>query len=482
MKRMVSLRTILVILFTIGTLYASHPASAAATIAVTTTTDSLAEDGLCSLREAVISANTDTATGNCPAGNGADVIVFDASLPDPAVFSLTLTGANEDSAATGDLDLTGALHIQGAGTERIVIDGNGTDRVFDIRPGATVTISGVTVRNGNPGSGANGGGVIVTGGTPRAKLTLLNSVVTGNTAVIGGGIQNAGNGATAVIQDTQVVSNSAVTSGGGIANSGDLTILNSTLAQNQARSGGGIEHSGFSLKLTNVTVSGNSVSDNGGGLYNRGDAILLNVTFHGNTASGPDTGGNLFNDNASLAVKNSILAASNADGNCFNNEGTMVSQGNNLESGDTCGFHAGGDLINTDPMLGPLQDNGGFTLTHALLAGSPAIDAGTNNGCPSTDQRGVSRPVDGELDGTLTCDIGAYEFDAVTNTPTASPTAHPTDSPTPTLTALAPTATHTPTSTPITPTPTPPTTPCAGAVLPLVFLLLFVYQSGLAKK
>lgn len=446
----------------------SGPVFAASAIPVTTTVDILADDGQCSLREAVIAANTDTAVGGCPAGSGVDVITFDPSLATPAVFTLGLTGANEDGAATGDLDITGILTIQGVDASQIIIDGNKTDRIFDIRPGATVTISGIAIQNGNPGSGANGGGIIVNGGTPRTKLTLLDSVVTSNTATIGGGIHNAGNGATAVIQDTQIISNFAATSGGGIANSGNLTLLNSTLTQNQARTGGGIEHFGFSLNLTNSTVSGNKASDNGGGLYNRGDTIILNSTFSGNTASGPDTGGNIFQDTASMAIKNSIVADSDTDGNCFRNEGFLISQGNNLDSGNTCGFNGDGDRINTDPLFGPLQNNGGFTWTHALFAGSPAIDAGTNNGCPSDDQRGFFRPVDGDLDGTAACDIGAYEFQPITPSATPSQTPRPIDTPTPTP-LQPPTTTKTSTPVPPIPTPAPPTPPClnigAGMIL-----------------
>jgi uncharacterized repeat protein (TIGR01451 family)/CSLREA domain-containing protein len=493
-KRQVSLITTLVVVLVAATMVLVMPAQADSTITVTTTSDVVASDGLCSLREAIVAANTDSAFHGCPAGSGADTVVFSPGLPQPATFVLTTSGANEDAASTGDLDVVGTLTINGAGLENTILDGNGSDRVFDIQPGAHVTISGVTIRNGDAGAGLGGGikvlgaltlsnssvesnlgggignvggsltlsnvkvtnntgdygirnqnqaafsfaGGLVSGnqgggiynatssatlsalsivnniggggvyntGASLTHLTISQGTVMTNTATSGGGIFNEGVGAIIDIHDTRISGNQAGAAGGGVFNNGIMTINSSLIDHNQARSGGAIEHFGGTLHLTNDTLSGNTAGDNGGGLYNLGNATLTNVTLSSNTASGPDTGGNIFNDEAQLAIGNTIVAYSEVDGNCFNSAGFIHSLGHNLDSANTCGFSAVGDRVNTDPLLGPLQDNGGDTPTHALLTGSPAIDQGDNASCPATDQRGIPRPQG------IACDIGAYEAGA----------------------------------------------------------------------
>src|SRR5439155_22233245 len=114
--------------------------------------------------------------------------------------------------------------------------------------------------------------------------------------------------------------------------------------------------------------------------------------------------------------------------------GSITSAGHNLSSDGSCGLAGAGDLQKVDPKLGELADNGGPTQTHALLAGSPAIDAGDNASCPGTDQRGTARPVDGNSDGVAVCDIGAFEAPAGTTLPTASPTPQATPPPNPAAT------------------------------------------------
>jgi len=211
------------------------------------------------------------------------------------------------------------------------------------------------------------------------------------------------------ISSSSFISNSAGLYGGGLANDTSGTwITGTTFFSNTAAGNGGGINSNGSLTMTNSTLSGNHSQSNGGGLGWGPGAVLtlLNDTIVSNTAS--TQGGNIYAGGvptASINLKNTLVAFG-APNNCDN---VVVSQGHNLESANSCGFTAGGDLRNTNPKIGPLQDNGGPTLTHALLAGSPAIDAGTNSGCPATDQRGVVRPLDGNADGHKVCDIGAFE-------------------------------------------------------------------------
>ncbi len=400
----------------------------AATITVNTADDELNVDGDCSLREAIQAANSDAAVDACTAGSGADTIDVPAGTYTLSIARDQTPNDNED----GDLDITGDLTITGAGAATTIIDGAGLDKLFHIDPlpsaGITVEISGLTIQNGsslvaggirNSGtltltsSTVNGnssvflgGGGIVNGGT----LTLINSTVSGNFSNdFGGGISN-GFGASATLTNSTVSGNTA-DEGGGILNSGTLTLTSSTVSGNTASGfgGGGISNvSAGTLTLNNSTVNGNTASAFvGGGIVNSGTLTLNSSTVSGNTASA--FGGGIRHTGGSTSLKNTIVANSTAGGDCF---GSITSAGHNLDSDGTCSFTATGDLQNTDPMLGPLADNGGPTFTHALLAGSPAIDAGSPD-CPppDTDQRGVARPQG------AACDIGAYEFE-----PTVTPT------------------------------------------------------------
>jgi hypothetical protein len=213
-------------------------------------------------------------------------------------------------------------------------------------------------------------------------------------------------------------------SGGGIANKGTLTLNNSTLGGNTisgTTAGGGIYNSG-TLVVNNSTISGNLLVNpptrfisSGGGIYNSGHVTISSSTFASNAAQ---AGGNIFGCqvpdcgvSAPVVLKNSIIANSLSGGNCH---GAIVSLGYNLSSDSTCKINSTGDMINTDPILGSLQHNGGPTQTMALPQGSPAVDAGNPSGCTDslghllkTDQRGKPRP---DAEDTAGCDIGAYEY------------------------------------------------------------------------
>jgi hypothetical protein len=158
----------------------------------------------------------------------------------------------------------------------------------------------------------------------------------------------------------------------------------------------------------NSTFSNNSANGGGGIAFlstEEGTGTVHNSTFSGNSTFG--TGGGIWNG-GTLTLVNTILANSTSGGDCFNDDGsTLIPKGVNLVQDGSCGASADPAHFRTgDPLLGPLANNGGPTQTHALLVGSPAIDAAEDSLCPATDQRGVARPQGAK------CDIGAFELAA----------------------------------------------------------------------
>ena len=305
----------------------------------------LDDSGDGSLRKAIEDAN---------ANMGADTITF------------SVTGTNFLSSELPAI--TGELAIDGPGATSLTINGNNSFRVFLIESGATVTISGLTIRNGHAASGEGGG--ILNEGT----LAVTNSVVSGNSAEgpgIGGGILNRG----ALTITNSTVSGNSASGGGGIENRGTLTITNSTVSGNSASGGGGIGNGG-TLTIINSTVSLN-VALVGGGIGNGGRLTITKSTISGN--SGGDGGGGILNGLGSLTVniKNSIVANSLSGGDCWIFTGTINAFGTNFDSDSTCpGFtHKTPAELN----LGPLALNApGTTATHALGPESVAIDAVTD--------------------------------------------------------------------------------------------------------
>jgi hypothetical protein len=244
---------------------------------------------------------------------------------------------------------------------------------------------------------SNGGGGIFTHDTTTVNLCTFRGNRAG-TGGMGGALYNDYYSDLSV-EDSMLENNSAPGGqGGGIYNTGNLFMVKDTLTGNSASSGmgGGVANAiSGTLIVENSTFSDNFGGTAGGGIISGGDATVTNCTFYNNTAGGLVNG-----YYKTINVKNTIIA----NNTVYNCSGEITSLGYNLEDANTCTFTSTGDLIQTNPLLGPLADNGGPTLTHALMIGSPAINAGTNIGCPPTDQRGIVRPLLG------TCDIGAFEF------------------------------------------------------------------------
>lgn len=262
--------------------------------------------------------------------------------------------------------------------------------------GGVVTITSSAINYNQSGYDSVGTGLSNING----RMSIDNSSITGNFYNTpygygeGGGIQN-GN-AYLTINNTRIVSNTTRNYGGGMYNAGSsvVTITNSLIQGNQALllGHGVMNDRGAVLALINVTFENNNFANSGNGL-GPAYASLLNVTVAGD-------GSEFTNWDGIVTMKNTLMAG-NQPNNCYY---SFVSLGHNLDSGNSCGFNATGDISNTAPLLGPLQDNGGPTPTHALLPGSPAINAGANSNCPLTDERGITRPQAG------VCDIGAYEY------------------------------------------------------------------------
>ncbi|MCX7771093.1 MAG: CSLREA domain-containing protein, partial [Proteobacteria bacterium] len=362
--------------------------ASAATITVTTTTDELNVNSQCSLREAITNINNGaTIYNDCvPSGTYGE---SDTIIVPEGEYIISIGGIREDNNETGDFDITSSLSIVGAGAKKTIINANNKDRVFHILSG-TVSISGVMIKNGLiswPGAWNGGGGIL-----NQSTLTITNSIISNN------------------------VLHGDATCGGGIYNGGTLFITDSTITGNVATGwwgcGGGGIYNGGTLSVNNLTIYKNSEfgysNHGGGGILNNGTANISNSTIVRNESrNGWNYSGGIYNM-GSLTITNTIVANQVSGSDCDGDP--ISSNGYNIESRTSCGFTNTGDMQNKDPLIGPLQDNGGPTLTAALLLGSPAIDAGNPLNCPSTDQRGFFRPIDGDSDGNAICDIGAFEY------------------------------------------------------------------------
>jgi len=318
------------------------------------------------------------------------------------------------------------IHGNPATIQRSTAGGTPTFRIFYINSGANVTLSRLTMSNGN--LVAHGGAIYSDAETADTALTITNCFISGNTGDYGGAIYNDGYNdtpgpttATLTIINSIISGNHGTQYGGGIWNDGSfghvaLTIANSTFSLNSATlDTGAIQHDAFmgtaTGSITNCTFSQNSAGRNGGAVYIDGEegSAMLSIsscTFSQDSAS--NGGGGIYvsgaGGTAALQLTNNILKTGASGTNIVNDAGAITSQGHNLSSDNGGGYLTGaGDQINTDPMLEPagLQNNGGPTPTIALQAGSPAINAGDPN-APPRDQRYYIR--------SGAPDIGAFEF------------------------------------------------------------------------
>jgi hypothetical protein len=251
---------------------------------------------------------------------------------------------------------------------------------------------------------------------------VSDSTIRDNDADYGLGVFN-GIRSTLTVRDSTIDGNTnpaLLFSGGGLYNAGTAEITESAITKNLNAAGGGIYNSG-TLGLTNVTLSGNGAGELGGGIQNAGTVTLNYVTMVDNSSLDDSS---ISSFAGSVTVSNSVLQARfDIDPHpCVG----ITSLGHNISDHATCAPAPSDLLLDEDELLlGPLADNGGPTQTHALLAGSPAIDAADDATCPAADQRGVGRPIDGDGDGVAVCDIGAYEVAEPGPEGTPSPTVLP---------------------------------------------------------
>ena len=391
----------------------------AATFVVNTTTDAVdvdpgdgvcsTESDSCSLRAAIQEAN---------ALEGADLITVPAGI-----YSLTIEGAGEDDGATGDLDILDDVVIEGLGATQTVLDAAGLDRYFDapsVSVAVSITIRSLTIQNGAAKTVPDGGGAIQ---VQNGSLTLEDVGLFRNTTANGnGGAVNIPRGGSLVVSGSVIRLNEAHT-GGGINSGVETTISQTTIADNSARLGGGVQVADAPLVADSVTISGNTAEDTGGGLQVfRSEMHISNSTISRNQAGGPSKGAGVHVSSGLSTLRHvtivdntngfglsgpftdvlleNVIIANNPSGDC-DERVRIEAVGRNLDSDRSCGF-----AITADPLLGPLSYEGGQTWVRVPMPGSPAVDAAIGCAGLATDQRGHAHP-----DGRA-CELGAVEVAA----------------------------------------------------------------------
>jgi len=397
--------------------------SQAASININSLADTSGSSSICTLRDAIASANADKAVGGCSAGSGSDTLLLSSDL------------SRQTLSLTSELPtVTSSVTVDGKGNN-ITISGGNQHRIMSVDNGDLTLKDKLRLENGHASD--SGGAILVKSGS----LTLNGVSLIGNSASEDGGGIFSNAGCTVIIGDSilsenvsnkygggvfslgkvgiidSVLSNNGATLGGGgvSAASGVVTISNSTLFSNSANDGGGVLSAFGNVIISNSTLSNNIAASSGGGIISGGVTTISNATFSKNSAS--NGGGIRFlgeTEGSAFALVNSIVSGSSAvSGSGFRSEGNLFGS-NQLSSSEALkGFSpsktdivATSDKLNIqlDQIVEPLASNGGSSFTHALPADSPAVDNGVNANCEAKDQRGEPRLLDDE-----SCDIGAFE-------------------------------------------------------------------------
>ncbi len=355
-----------------------------------------APSGACTLRAAIQEANA----------QDQHIMIF---LEDRE-YTLSMGGAPEDGAATGDLDiLNSPTVVIGAGAAETTIRTVLNERVFDVRATGELVLADVTVQEG---LADRGGGIRNLG-----RLIMERVTVQQNLATFGGGVYH--DGVVLIVAASTIAWNGGQI-GGGIALYGLARIDGSTIHDNLGRSGGGIfGGSEGESTLVNVTISGNRASQTGGGIQVNERTVIRSSTITGNVAD--DFGGGIDARFADVPVElaSSIVAGNGAGGESPDCDGDVTLDGPNLIQDATgCTFAGDVGLALTGVVAGlePLASSGGSVPTHGLVSTSPAVDAGPAGGCVDeggdpldVDARGEPRGADGLCDGVARCDLGAFE-------------------------------------------------------------------------
>jgi fibronectin-binding autotransporter adhesin len=320
-------------------------------------------------------------------------------LPLGVSKNLTFTGAGAFS-TTVEVGSGTVFTINGGVTctiQQMLIQG-GTTR--GINNNGALTVRSARVSNNN--SSGNGGGIYNIGTLTMSRVTLSR-----NHASKGGGVYN---NASAFLNKVYIAANSSAAGAGIFNNSGgSLTLVNSTVAGNQY---GGIENDG-TLTITNSTISGNKYPGSpGAGLYEvTGASATLRYVTLAQNGDPTHTNQAVYSTGGHVTFSNSIISANGLSPQCGAQKLGLYSDGGyNIYPDQSCGFFIGSGSVIAAAKLLNLTFNGGTTPTHALQSTSPAIDRVPVSRCIATDQRGVARPIDGNLDGVAKCDSGSYEY------------------------------------------------------------------------